>query len=148
MELLTNLLLKFFLESSLQLEDLIQSKSFELENSVALERRKRDLNIGSIVTGLLSGTTGLLDTISNGLSSIGSFFNVSWFFNFFVVPLNVISTILKTIKALLSLLPLIILVGEIILNVYYIISYFFSGNLVVVGIYLTNLVLAFSTYPF
>lgn len=122
-----------------------QTVELQEDSKALLERNKRDLF--SAVSGIIGGTTGVLDTVSNGLSAVGSFFNVTWFSDFFVGILTVVSTFLKVVQAILGLLPLVTLIGEILLNLNYILSYLFSGNLFAVGVYVLNLVLAISTYP-
>lgn len=104
-------------------------------------------SIASVVSGVISGTTGILDTISNGISAVGSFFNISWFSDIFAGVVNALSTVLKVLQGVLSLLSLAALIGQILVNLNYILSYLFSGNLVAVGIYVTNLITAIATYP-
>lgn len=100
-----------------------------------------------MISGVISGATTVLDTISSALSTVGSFLSISWFLDFFVGVINVVSTVLKIIQGLLGLLSFSVLIGEVLLNLSYIISYLSSGNLVAVGIYVVNLVLAITTYP-
>lgn len=132
---------------------LAEQQSFEVNsiqsnNVIALERSKRDLfSITSVLTGILNSSTGVLDTISNGLKSVGSFLNISWFLDFFVGFVNIISTVLKVIQGIINLLSFAALIGQIVVNLNYIISYLLSGNLFAVGIYVVNLGLAIATYP-
>lgn len=118
------------------------------ENSVVLSRNRRDLfGIANVVSGVISGVTSVLDAVSDGLSAIGSFLNISWLLDFFVGIVNVISSVLKVIQGVLGLLSLSALIGEVLLNLYYIISYLLSGNLFAVVVYVVNLILAIATYP-
>lgn len=147
-------------QTDLQLQDLLQpdlSRSirsvqleddFANEKSVVLTRNRRDLfGIADVVSGVISGATGVLDAISSGLSAVGSFLNISWLSDFFVGIINVISTVLKVVQGVLGLLSLSVLIGEILLNLYYIVSYLLTGNLFAVVVYVVNVVIAIATYP-
>lgn len=142
---------------NLQLQDVSQSlRSVQLESELTdgqndvLERNKRSLfvfGIADVLKGVLGGLSGFLDTISGALSAVGSFLHISWFLNVFVGIINVVSTALKIIQTVLSLLPAAVLTGEIAFNVNYILRYLFSGNLFAVGVYVLNIVIAVSTFP-